>query len=126
MFFGDGELYSAPETPLHTLFSLMEVIQRTRPVQPAQFSVVSCNTVWTVTVSPLSASSYRLTFSSDAPINQLKERYDDIFLKEAFWNSGEVDLYFNGQGKLDKAVLCSFSPPVTLSLDGWSKSAQKP
>ena len=125
-FFGDGTLYPAPETPLHTLFSLMETIERARPDKTIRFSAVSCNTLWTVTATPLSPSSYRLTFSSDAPIDRLKERYDDIFLKEIFWNSGEVDLFFNPLGHLEKAVLNSFSPPVTLSLSRWSRSADKP
>ena len=125
-FFGDGMHYQAPDTPLHTLFSLFELIRRTRPGRTTQFSAVSCNTLWTVTVTPLSSASYRLTFASDAPISELKARYDDIFLKEVFWNSGEVDLFFNPHGRLDKAVLNSFSPPVTLSLTGWSMSLNKP
>lgn len=125
-FIGDGKLHPAPDTPLHTLFSLMETIERTRPDKTARFSAVSCNTVWTVTVTPLSRASYRLTFSSDAPVARLKERYDDIFLKEIFWNSGQADLFFDSLGHLEKAVLNSFSPPVTLSLTRWSQTLNKP
>ncbi|HDS02491.1 MAG TPA: hypothetical protein ENN72_02125 [Firmicutes bacterium] len=124
-FFGDGRYYPAPDAPLHTLFSLMETIERTRPFKTTHFFAVSCNTLWKVTASPLSRSSYRLTFSSDAPINRLKDRYDDIFLKEVFWNSGEVDLYFNERGQLEKAVLNSFSPPVVLTLTSWQKTGDK-
>jgi len=125
-FFGDGQFHQSPAAPLHTLFSLMEVIQQTRPGKTTRFTAVSCNTLWTVTATPLSSSSYRLTFFSDVPVSRLKERYDDIFLKEIFWNSGEVNLYFNKRGQMEKAVLNSFSPPVTLSLTGWSQTLNKP
>ena len=117
---GDGKIYLHGKDDTHTLFSIIRLIGNTLPQEEITLTSVSCDTLWQVRVSRLKTDdqyvAYRLTFKNISPFYLVKSRYDDILLKELFWNSGSAVLYFDHSGLLTKAVLESFTPDISIAL----------
>ncbi len=103
---------------LHTLFSILDLLSSELPREDMAFVSVSCNTLWHVFVRyggySSSGHSYLFSFKNITPFFAVKKRYDDFLLKELYWNSGSALVIISDKGVIEKAVLESFSPDITL------------
>lgn len=119
---------------ISNLYAIFYYIKNNKPKYEVNIPSISCNTLWNVKISLLSNSDYKfkrkkrkilkykLNFKALQSHKKMKARYNDIFLKELFWNSSEIILYIDKKKPiLYKAILKSFSPNVVLTLKSVSK-----
>jgi len=114
---------------ISNLFSIFYYIKSKKPMKPKTFLSISCNTLWEVKVTFMgerkiklnnkmkNTMKYRLNFKALEPIEKMKKRYNDLFLKEAYWNSSVIKLFIDKKDNiLYKAILESFNPNIILQL----------
>ena len=111
------------------LFALFYFIKENKPLYNFKIPSISCNTLWEIRVMCEGSKNmeinnkkqevivYSLKFKALEDFEKMKNRYRDMFLKEAYWNSSIITLYIDkNKNILYKSILESFDPNLVLIL----------
>ncbi|TYB31502.1 MAG: DUF3108 domain-containing protein [Candidatus Mcinerneyibacterium aminivorans] len=131
IFLSEAGMLHFKEKYITNLFALFYYIKKNKPKYYFEIPSISCNTLWKIKVfyngthtidfnnQKIETLEYILKFKALEKFEKMKNRYKDMFLKEAYWNSSVIKLYIDrNKNILYKSILESFDPNLVLILEG--------